>query len=129
MTTVGSANFNLTEYVRKSWYIQAQQVESYQPLDSLYCVTATYDLDGATVPFFRGTVVTVYNYGNKGAVNGPNVNKNNMTIFDVDAGCEDRGSERRQRVVVNEYLEMTGWIADDRYRTRLKNGICICSCR
>ena len=71
----------LTEYVRKSWYIQAQQVESYQPLDSLYCVTATYDLDGATVPFaFRGTVVTVYNYGNKGAVNGPNVNKNNMTL-------------------------------------------------
>ena len=80
VTTVGSANFNLTEYVRKSWYIQAQQVESYQPLDSLYCVTATYDLDGATVPFFRGTVVTVYNYGNKGAVNGPNVNKNNMTL-------------------------------------------------
>ena len=38
------------------------------------------DLDGATVPFFRGTVVTVYNYGNKGAVNGPNVNKNNMTL-------------------------------------------------
>ena len=54
VTTGGSANFNLTAYGRKSWYIQAQQVESYQPLDSLYCVTATYDLDGATVPFFRG---------------------------------------------------------------------------
>ena len=60
VTTVGSANFNLTEYVRKSWYIQAQQVESYQPLDSLYCVTATYDLDGATV----GTIVVASRLNN-----------------------------------------------------------------
>ena len=32
------------------------------------------------MPFFKGTVVTVYNYANVGAVNGPNQNKNNMTL-------------------------------------------------
>ena len=42
--TVGSANFNLTEWVRKTWYIQEQQVVDYQPLSSLFCVAATYDL-------------------------------------------------------------------------------------
>lgn len=32
------------------------------------------------MPFFKGTVVTVYNYANVGAVNGPNQNQNNMTL-------------------------------------------------
>ena len=53
----------------------------YQPLGSLYCVTATYYLDeGRSVPFFNGTVVAVHNYANKGGVNGPNENKSNMTL-------------------------------------------------
>jgi len=81
VSTVGSANFNLTEWTRKTWYIQAQQLVQYQQLEDLYCVAATYDLDNkTTVPFFRGTVVTVYNYANVGAVNGPNQNKDNMTL-------------------------------------------------
>merc|ERR1711939_1068015 len=62
--TVGSNAFNLTEWVRKSWYIQEQQIVGYQPLDALHCVVATYNLEGAHVPFFRGTVATVYNYAN-----------------------------------------------------------------
>jgi len=81
VTTVGSAQFNLTEWTRKTWYIQAQQIVQYQQLDDFYCVAATYDLDNkTTVPFFRGTVVTVYNYANIGDVNGPNQNKDNMTL-------------------------------------------------
>lgn len=78
--TVGSTNFNLTEWVRKSWFIQEQQVVDYQPLSSFYCTVATYNLEGATVPFFHGTVATVYNYANKDKVNGPNQNQNNMTL-------------------------------------------------
>lgn len=78
--TVGSKNFNLTEWVRKTWYIQEQQIVQYQQPKDFYCVAATYDLRGDTVPFFHGTVVTVYNYANVGAVNGPNQNANNMTL-------------------------------------------------
>lgn len=44
-------------------YVQKQQPTEYQALSQLYCVTATYNLEGRTVPFFGGTVVTVYNQG------------------------------------------------------------------
>ena len=80
VTTVGSANFNLTEWVRKTWFIQEQQLVVYQPLSSFYCVAATYNLEGATVPFFGGTVATVYNYANSHEVNGPLQNADNMTL-------------------------------------------------
>ena len=53
-------NFNVTEFVRASWFVQRQQVNGYQSLDDLYCVSATYDLEGKKVPFFSGTVVTVF---------------------------------------------------------------------
>ena len=59
VSTVGAANFNLTEWVRATWFIQEQQIVDYQPVDSFHCVAATYNLEGDTVPFFRGTVVTV----------------------------------------------------------------------
>lgn len=63
-------NLNLTEYQRASWYIQQQQVNGYQPLDSLYCVTATYNQSGEEhVPLFHGEVLSVYNYCNRGGVN------------------------------------------------------------
>lgn len=78
--TVGSAAFNLTEWVRKTWYIQEQQVVDYQPLSSFFCVAATYNNEGKSVPFFDGTVVTVYNYANKDKVNGALQNANNMTL-------------------------------------------------
>jgi hypothetical protein len=63
--TVNNADFTLSleEYTRASWYVQRQQVTPYQPVEDLYCVTATYNLEGAQVPFFDGTVVTVYNQG------------------------------------------------------------------
>jgi len=77
-TTLGK--LDLTEFTRKTWYIQEQQIVGYQPLESLYCVAATYDLAGASVPFFSGTVATVYNYANQGAVNGPLQNANNFTL-------------------------------------------------
>lgn len=80
VSTVGGDDFNLTEWVRRSWYIQEQQVVGYLPLSTFYCVAATYNLEGKTVPLFRGTVVTVYNYANKDKVNGPLQNADNMTL-------------------------------------------------
>lgn len=65
---------NITEYIRSTWYIQQQQVNGYQSKDQLYCVTATYNKDNhSNVPFFNGTVISVYNYANQGSVNGGNV--------------------------------------------------------
>ena len=63
--------FNLTEWVRASWFIQEQQVNGFQQPENLYCVVATYELEGRDVPLWEGTVVSVYNYANTGAVNGP----------------------------------------------------------
>jgi len=69
--TSQTAQVDLNEFVRASWYVQEQQVAPYQPADSLYCVVATYDLEGASVPFYWGTVISVYNHNNNGRVNGP----------------------------------------------------------
>ncbi|EOD10134.1 hypothetical protein EMIHUDRAFT_257821 [Emiliania huxleyi CCMP1516] len=88
VTTVGSADFSLAEWVRKSWFIQEQQVLDFQPVTSNYCVAATYNLEGKTVPFFKGKVATVYNYANNdqarglavAEVNGPLTNAKNMTL-------------------------------------------------
>jgi len=59
-------DFNLTEYIRATWYIQKQQVNAYQPLKKLHCVAATYNETfrgkKSTVPFFKGSVVSVFNY-------------------------------------------------------------------
>lgn len=72
---------NLTEYIRASWYIQEQQLTSYQRLRDLYCVTATYNVDQRSkVPFFHGQVISVYNYANRDGINGPNEN-NNQTVL------------------------------------------------
>lgn len=76
--TLGS--LDLDEFTRATWYIQQQQITGYQPADSLYCVTATYNLQGAKVPFFSGTVASVYNYANEGEVNGKDQNAKNTTL-------------------------------------------------
>ena len=61
---------NLTEYIKHTWYIQKQQITGYQPLDSLYCVTATYNIDNYShVPFFKKKVLSVYNYANYKQIN------------------------------------------------------------
>jgi lipocalin len=72
---------DLNEWTRATWYVQEQQVTGYQPQESLYCVTATYERGtGTKVPFFRGEVIEVYNQANQGAVNGPLQNKNNRKL-------------------------------------------------
>jgi hypothetical protein len=77
-TLQAQQNFNVTEWIRASWYIQKQQVNGYQQEDSLYCVVATYNetFRGTprTVPFFGGQVLTVYNDCNVGKTNGPTSN-------------------------------------------------------
>lgn len=68
---------NITEYIRKSWYIQQQQVNGYQSIDDLNCVVATYNKDNnSRVPFFSGEVLSVYNYANKDKVNGVSMGTN-----------------------------------------------------
>jgi len=66
-----SADVNLTEYLRATWYIQQQQVNGYQNASDLFCTLATYVSGEKTVPFFSGTVAGVHNYENVGSVNGP----------------------------------------------------------
>jgi len=65
-----TVQLDLTEFVRASWYVQEQQIAPYQAAESLYCVAATYDLEGASVPFYWGTVISVYNQNNNGRVGG-----------------------------------------------------------
>ena len=71
---------NISEYIRKSWYVQKQQLNGYQSLEELYCVTATYNIDNHShVPFFSGRVLSVYNYANLNKVNG--LSSNNSTVL------------------------------------------------
>ena len=75
-------NVDLDEFVRKTWYSQMQQEVEYQRKDSLYCVTATYNIEeNRTVPFFSGKVISVYNYANRDVVNGEPLNTKNGTVL------------------------------------------------
>ena len=74
------SNFNTTEYIRATWYIQQQQITGYQPNNTLYCVAQTLDKTTNTVPFFHGDVLSVYNYANVDRVNGAPLNANNFTL-------------------------------------------------
>jgi len=82
------SDFNLTEWIRASWYMQKQQPNGFQPVDQLYCVVATYNEtfrgEPRKVPFFSGTVVTAYNDCTVGKKNGPT--SNNFTDPDFKAG-------------------------------------------
>lgn len=73
-------NFNTTEYLRASWFIQQQQVTGYQPLNALYCVAQTLNKTSQTVPLYDGPVISVYNYGRVGGVNGTRQNIKNVTL-------------------------------------------------
>ena len=74
-------NINLTEYARKTWYIQKQQITGYQKENQLYCVAATYNIDERSkVPLFNGKVLTVYNYANQDKVNGVSLGNNNSYL-------------------------------------------------
>ncbi len=73
-------NFNLTEYIRKRWYIQQQQVTSYLPLEENYCVTAKYNISDRKILGYKGVVLNVYNYANLRKVNGEQANKHNQVL-------------------------------------------------
>lgn len=66
-------DLNLDEWIRASWFVQKQQVVEYQPVENNFCTVATYESEGATVPFFGGKVISVYNYGKASAVDGEGV--------------------------------------------------------
>ena len=72
--------FNTSEYIRSTWYIQQQQITGYQPENALYCVAQTLNETNTHVPFFNGSVLSVYNYGRVGGVNGTLENRNNFTL-------------------------------------------------
>lgn len=66
---------DLDEFIRATWYVQQQQLNTYQREDDLYCVAASYVQTGDEhVPFFDGNIISVYNYGNSGGVNGEATN-------------------------------------------------------
>merc|ERR1712086_438146 len=69
------SNFNYSEYLRSSWYVQKQQMNGYQPASSLNCVVATYNEayhgTPAKVPFFSGEVFSVFNDCRLDAKDGP----------------------------------------------------------
>jgi lipocalin len=62
-------NFDIDKYIEFTWYIQRQQVNSYQSAESLYCVTATYNDDGKKQ--WGKPAISVSNYNNDGMVNAP----------------------------------------------------------
>ena len=72
--------FNLSEYVRDRWYIQKQQVTSYLPKSTNYCVSARYQVSNKSVPFYSGIVLDVYNEARIDSANGQQLNRNNMTL-------------------------------------------------
>lgn len=65
-------DFDVDKYIEKSWYVQRQQTNTYQPEDDLFCIVARYDRDGQRQ--WGRKAITVRNYANKGAVNGPSPN-------------------------------------------------------
>lgn len=72
---------DLEIFVKHTWYIQAQQIVTYQQPDQFFCVTATYALENRRVPLFDGDVISVYNYGNDNRVNGhPTNTKDGMVL-------------------------------------------------
>merc|ERR1712194_880552 len=67
-------DFNISEYLRSSWYVQKQQNNGYQPASRRFCVVATYNetFYGAApkVPFFSGEVFSVLNDCHDGGKHG-----------------------------------------------------------
>jgi hypothetical protein len=102
------SDFNLTEYVRASWYIQKQQVNGYQSEDRLNCVVATYNETyhgtPSSVPFFGGTVLTVFNDCNVGEKNGPV--SNNYTSPDFKRSFASPLCARQTSIEHPERLEV-----------------------
>lgn len=103
---------NLTEYIRKTWYVQQQQINGYQKENDLFCVAATYNQDNHShVPFFDGEVISVYNYANLNKVNG--IHTNNKTV--LCARVENKTSPEKLTVAPCFIPNLLGgpyWIVD-----------------
>eukprot|EP00039_Didymoeca_costata_P018981 m.335805 g.335805 ORF g.335805 m.335805 type:complete len:230 (+) comp17679_c0_seq1:90-779(+) len=99
---------NTTEFIRRSWYSRQQQITGYQTEEQLYCVTQTLALEGKTVPFFSGTVISVYNYANNGAANGPNENDANKTIL-----CARQTDPSSPAAIINAPCFLPNFLAGD----------------
>eukprot|EP00210_Caulerpa_lentillifera_P007242 g6929.t1 len=89
--------FDLTEYIRKTWYIQEQMPVSYQPVNSLYCVVATYELKDAS-DISEG--IKVFNYANNDRVNGESrgTSDSDSGIGDLQALIPDLSDPSKLRV-------------------------------
>ena len=74
------SNFNLTEYIDKTWYIQLQQPTPYLPENVNYCVTARYNIINKKILFYDGVVIGVHNNARSNHVNGTELNKYNTTL-------------------------------------------------
>jgi lipocalin len=61
-------DFDLEEYTRKTWYIQRQQLNTYQSEEFNFCITATYELGRKK---WGRDAITVMNIANKGSINTP----------------------------------------------------------
>ncbi|KAJ9505227.1 hypothetical protein QJQ45_024298 [Haematococcus lacustris] len=62
------ADFSLAAYIAAPWYVQKQVPVSYQKAEDLNCVRAVYKpVDSTNLK----AGLTVFNYANRGAVNGP----------------------------------------------------------
>lgn len=72
--------FDVDLYVEKSWYIQKQQINPYQGINRLYCVTATYNKrdDG---------LIQILNIANDGSVSGSQSQLNPDCIFSFSTLC------------------------------------------
>lgn len=70
-TVMPVSDLDIAEFTRASWYVQQQQVTSYQREEQLQCVVATYDAGDSRwyelPPFFDGEVLSVYNSFDGGA--------------------------------------------------------------
>jgi hypothetical protein len=60
-------NFDLSAFIARSWYIQRQQVNTYQSPDRLFCVVATYDEEGKSQWFQPAITVRNFSAGKNNA--------------------------------------------------------------
>ena len=92
---------NISEYIRKSWYIQQQQINGYQKEEDLFCVVATYNMDSnSKVPFFSGKVLSVYNYANSKYVNGNPMGYTNTTNTSMILCAREKDSNHPEKLSV-----------------------------
>ena len=80
VSALGEDDFDLDTFIEKTWYVQKQQVNPYQPEDELFCVTATYNRRG------KDDLVSVLNANAKGSVTGEANEPTEICSEQVDAG-------------------------------------------